>query len=159
MEIASGLSALKAAADLARTLRDAAKAGSLKPDEFAGRIAEVYDYIGDSKEAVLNAQESLSQLRAENERLKAYVFHHSVNWRTLPNGTEDGPFCPSCVSEGVDMRLLLNPVVDQTGPVLHFQCPKSHFEGGAIRDYSRGREPSYAIPKELIPENRYIIPL
>lgn len=40
MDIASGLSALKTAGDLAKALRGAAKAGSLKSDEFAGRIAE-----------------------------------------------------------------------------------------------------------------------
>lgn len=67
MEIASGLSALKTAADLARALRDAAKAGSLSPDEFAGRIAEVYDYISDSKEALLSVQENISKLNAEIE--------------------------------------------------------------------------------------------
>jgi hypothetical protein len=157
MEIASGLSALKTAADLARTLRDAAKAGTLKPDEFAGRIAEIYDYIGESKEAVFEAQEKLSHLRAENERLKTYVFHHSVNWRVIADGTEDGPFCPTCVSAGVDMRLLLRSIVDQSGAVMHFHCPKSHFEIGGVRDPGRGREPSYAIPRELIPAGRYVL--
>lgn len=155
MEIAAGLAALKAAKDLVRELRDAAKAGSLKPDEFAGRIAEVYDYISDSKEALLDAQESLSQLRAENDRLKTYVFHHSVNWRLLPDDTEDGPFCPTCVAEGVDMRLLLRSVIDQSGPVMYFQCPKNHFELGGVRDPGRGREPSYTVPRKLIPEGRY----
>jgi len=63
MEIASGLSAFRTAIDLVRVLRDAAKAGSLKPDEFAGRIAEVYDYIIDSKEALLSIQEEIAKLR------------------------------------------------------------------------------------------------
>jgi DNA repair exonuclease SbcCD ATPase subunit len=89
MEIASGLSALKTAADLARALRDAAKAGSLKSDEFAGRIAEVYDYISDSKEAVLDAQETISQLREENERLET----------KLAETVEAEP-CPSCHKKG-----------------------------------------------------------
>lgn len=56
------MAALKTAADLTRSLREAAKAGSLKPDEFAGRVAEVYDYIIDSKEALLSAQEMISRL-------------------------------------------------------------------------------------------------
>src|SRR5258708_37884740 len=126
MEIASGLSALKTAADLARALRDAAKAGSLKPDEFAGRIAEVYDYISDSKEALLSVQENISKLRAENERLKTYMFHHSVSWRILPDGSEDGPFCPTCVSEGTAMRLVLREHIDQTQGLWYVYCPKSH---------------------------------
>jgi hypothetical protein len=151
MTIATGLSALKAAADLVRALRDAAKAGSLKPDEFAGRIAEVYDYITDSKEAVLCTEEEISQLKAENERLKTFVFHHSVSWRTLADGTEDGPFCPVCLGEGVNMRLALNATGDQTGGVLYFRCPKTHVPPG------KGREPSYPVPKELVPENRYFV--
>jgi len=150
MEIASGLSALRAAADLAKALRDGAKGGSIKADDFAGRIAEVYDYIIDSKEALSSAQEHIAKLRLENERLKTYAFHHSVNWRSLPDGKEDGPFCPTCVSEGVDMRLLLRSVLDQTGASLHLYCPKNHVEGV-------GREPSYAIPKALIPADRYFL--
>lgn len=85
MEIAGGLAALKTAADLTRSLRDAAKAGTLKPDEFAGRVAEVYDYISDSKEALLSAQEMISQLRLENEGLE----------RRLAETVEAEP-CPSC---------------------------------------------------------------
>jgi hypothetical protein len=157
MEIVAGMSAIKTAWELARALRDAAKAGSLGPDEFAGRISEVYDYISDSKEAVFDNQEKLRELQAEIERFKTYAFHHSVNWRVLPDGTEDGPFCPTCVSEGVDMRLQLRDHVDQSGALLHVQCPKSHFEVGSIRDPGRGREPAYAIPKELVPENRYFL--
>jgi hypothetical protein len=38
MDIASGLTGLKTAVDLTSALRDAAKCGSLKPDEFAGRV-------------------------------------------------------------------------------------------------------------------------
>jgi hypothetical protein len=89
MEIASGLSALKTAADLTKALRDAAKAGSLKPDEFAGRVAEVYDYISDSKESLLNAQATISQLRDENEKLKT----------KLAETVEAEP-CPSCHKKG-----------------------------------------------------------
>jgi len=156
MEIASGLSALKSAADLTRLLRDAAKADSLKQDEFAGRIAEVYDYIGDSKEA-LSVQEKISELRAENERLRAYVFHHSVSWRKLPDGSEDGPFCPTCVSEGTPMRLLLREYIDQTHGLWHLYCPKTHVGSSAGRDLGRGREPIYAVPKELVSEDRYFL--
>lgn len=89
MEIASGLSALKTAADLARALRDAAKVGSIKSDELAGRIAEVYDYISDSKQALLGAQETISHLRAENESLKM----------KLADTVEAEP-CPSCRKKG-----------------------------------------------------------
>jgi hypothetical protein len=89
MEIAGGLAALKAAADLTRVLRDAAKAGSLKADEFAGRIAEVYDCISDSKEALFSAQEVISHLQAENDDLRA----------KLAETVEAEP-CPKCLKKG-----------------------------------------------------------
>jgi len=89
MDVAVGLSALKTAADLTRALRDAAKAGSLKPDEFAGRIAEVYDNISDSKEALLSAQETISQLRLDNARLEKKLAE-----------TADAEPCPSCGKKG-----------------------------------------------------------
>src|SRR5712691_4217749 len=100
MDVASGLTALGTAVDLTRALRDAAKAGSIRADEFVGRVAEIYDYIIDSKDALFTAQTRISELQSEINEVKSYVFHHSVCWRTLPDGSEDGPFCPVCVGEG-----------------------------------------------------------
>jgi hypothetical protein len=74
MEIISGLAAVKTATDLARAWRDAVKAGSIPPDQLTGRIAEVYDYILDSKESVLAAHELVLSLTAENQRLKNCIF-------------------------------------------------------------------------------------
>jgi len=157
MEISSGLSALKAAADLTRAARDAAKAGLLKPEEFAGRVAEIYDYIIDSKEALLTAQQEFSILRNENETLKSTVFHHSVSWRKVPDGPEDGPFCPICVSEGINMRLVFRDHVDQSGAFWFLPCPKTHVGTSVVRDLGRGREPVYTVPKELVAEGRYFL--
>jgi hypothetical protein len=89
MNIAGGLSALKAAADLTRSIRDAAKAGLLASDEFAGRVAEVYDYIADSKEALLNAQEEISNLQAEVRELNVKLAQ-----------TVDADPCPRCRRKG-----------------------------------------------------------
>jgi hypothetical protein len=55
--IAAGLSGLKAAADMTKALRDGLKAGTIKLEELPGRIGEIYDYIVDSKAALVDAQD------------------------------------------------------------------------------------------------------
>ena len=55
------------------------------------------------------------------------------------------------------MRLILGGVVDQSKEFWHLQCAKSHLAGVGMERYGRGRELSYAVPKELVPDNRYII--
>jgi hypothetical protein len=152
IDVAAGLSALKAAAQLAKALREAAKSGTVAPDEFAGRVAEIYDYVIDSKEAVVAAQERLAQVEAENERLRTYRFHHSVYWRVMPDGSEDGPFCPICVAGRTDMRLMMSRGIPKDESVWHFSCPAGHLPEG------RGREHVYAVPRSLVPEGRYVLP-
>jgi len=41
------------------------KAGGLESGEIAGRIGEIYDYIVDSKAALIDAQETVLQKNAE----------------------------------------------------------------------------------------------
>ena len=117
MNILEGAAALKTAFDLTRQLRDAAKAGAIKPEEFAGRVGEIYDYINDSKGALSDVKDEIrdlkDQLRAIKEAAdeeKRFVFMHGVYWRTSSvllldkdengdrkKGTHwDGPFCPIC---------------------------------------------------------------
>jgi hypothetical protein len=109
-------------------------------------------------EQALGLQDENQKIRAELDRPRSTTFHHSVDWRVLPDGGQDGPFCPVCAGDGVEMRLVLRRVVDQTGPLLHFECPKSHLAGIGIEGYrGRGRELTYAIPKELIVSDRYFV--
>lgn len=117
MNIAAGLAGLKAAADLTKAVRDAAKAGTLKPDEFAGRVGEIYDYIIDSKDALVDAKDRIQELKDEIRNLKTaadeeqcFQFMHGVYWKTSDVLTVqedehgkrikavhwDGPFCPLC---------------------------------------------------------------
>ncbi len=70
MTIAGGLAGLKAAAELTKALRDAAKSGVVKPDEFAGRVSEIYDYIIESRVALADAQEELQNLKYELKALR-----------------------------------------------------------------------------------------
>ena len=56
MSILSGMTGLKAAADLTRMLRDGLKTGQVRGDDIAGRIGEIYDYIVDSKDDLERGQ-------------------------------------------------------------------------------------------------------
>ena len=103
MGIVSGLAGLKAAAELTKTLREAAKAGSLKPDEFAGRVGEIYDYIVDSKDALVEAKDEIQDLK---NRLQAVNSHSEIDnelkhdgfvfWRNHADGKHSGPYCLYC---------------------------------------------------------------
>jgi hypothetical protein len=97
--IAAGLSGLKSAADMTKALRDGLKAGSIKADEIAGRIGEIYDYITDSKAALVDAQEEIHSLKTELHGLRrdALVFlEGDVNWEKRADQKYDGPLCPAC---------------------------------------------------------------
>jgi hypothetical protein len=120
MDLSSGLAALRAAVELTRSLRDAAKAGDIKPDEFAGRVGEIYDYIADSKDALVDAKDLIYELKDEIRKLKAaneeeqsFHFMHGVYWKEMIVTLQDkeyeaingaprheirwrGPFCPLC---------------------------------------------------------------
>ena len=61
---------MRAAADLTKALRDGIKEGSVKSDEIAGRIGEIYDYIIDSKAALVDAKEENEALKTELKTLK-----------------------------------------------------------------------------------------
>lgn len=131
MDITTGLAGLKAAVDLARTLRDAAKSGSLKPDEFAGRVGEIYDYIVDSKDALVEAKDQIqglkSHIQAVNERKQiddelehdGYVF-----WRNHQDGTRSGPYCVYCWrKESVLIPLTHKPgTYDARHPSRRYDC-------------------------------------
>jgi hypothetical protein len=118
MNIATGLGALKAATDMARILRDRLKSEEVKPDEVAGRIGEIYDYIVDSKDALVDAkdevQEMKDRLRVMEERLsiREMPFHDGAYWLRKDDGAEEGPFCPSCWSDGRILRAEINSVRD-----------------------------------------------
>ncbi len=64
MNIVAGLGGIKAAAEMTKALRDGIKAGQIKADEIAGRIGEIYDYIIDSKAALIEAQSEIKALGA-----------------------------------------------------------------------------------------------
>jgi hypothetical protein len=109
MSITAGLSSIKTAAEMLKMLRDGLKEGRIQPDEIAGRIGEMYDYIIDSKAALLEVQEELDQLKAEVKELKdkrslgaSLDFDGRVYW--IAKGDKwEGPFCPICWHEKTNL--------------------------------------------------------
>jgi hypothetical protein len=100
MDIVTGLSALNTGTQLLRAARDAAKLGTLKPDEFAGRVSEIYDYIVDSKQALINAKDEIQSLK---EQVRALQTQDQVGQRLRYDGRvywkdddNEHPFCATC---------------------------------------------------------------
>lgn len=173
MNIVAGLSGLKAAADMTKALRDGLKAGQIKADEIAGRIGEIYDYIIDSKMALVDAQQEQQTLHGEIAALKkeaaslksrleekdAVVYHDGACWRQYsvkveppPGGDpdaeyserrEDGPFCPSCW-----------PLIDKLIP-----GQINHVEDGYVKFYCNNhKSPVYFDVPERLVKNRPLDP-
>ncbi|MDP8980053.1 MAG: hypothetical protein M3O35_05615 [Acidobacteriota bacterium] len=102
--IVAGISGLKAAADLTRSIRDGLKSSQIKPDEIAGRIGEIYDYIIDSKAALLDAQEEIQRLHTQIHSFQDDKdFKESLKYdpigvyrRRLANG-EEQIYCSACL--------------------------------------------------------------
>ncbi len=113
MNIAAGLSGLKAAADLTKAMRDAAKAGTLKPDEFAGRIGEIYDYIADSKVALVEAKDEIQKLQGQIDAFDdERAFRESLEFQLSGPYKRNGPrgeelYCSHCLDlDGKRVRLI-----------------------------------------------------
>lgn len=114
MDIASGVSALKVATDLTRTLRDRLKGGEVKPDEIAGRIGEIYDYIVDSKDALIDAKDEIQSLK---DQIRSYedtrTFSESLIYDDRgiyirrEAGQPDELYCSACLdATGKRVRLI-----------------------------------------------------
>ena len=152
--IAAALGSAKAILDLAKNANDAQLAIKISTE-----VANVQGKLIDVQQQAMALQLENQQLRAEIDKFRSYVQHHSVIWRLRPDGAEDGPFCPGCVGEGREMRLILRPHIDQTGAIWHLYRPQVHVPGSAkARGWELPRqEPAYSIPKELVPENYFFL--
>jgi hypothetical protein len=100
--IATGLSGLKAAAEMTKMLRDGLRAGQVKAEDIAPRIGEIYDYIIDSKAALYDAQE---QLGVMNDRIRQLIDNSHIAEQLISEGSayfrmvgdkKVGPFCTAC---------------------------------------------------------------
>ncbi len=113
--------------------------------EFNQQVIEV-------QKSLLALQSDVTKLLDENRNLKeqlemerSYSFHHSVNWKKQQDGSEFGPLCPVCLSEGKVLPLQLRARM-RNRPAFSFECAHDH--GGLI----------FELPGALIPKDRYTLP-
>jgi hypothetical protein len=150
--IAAALGSAKAILDLAKNANDAQLAIKISTE-----VANVQGKLIDVQQQALALQSENQELRAEIERSRSYVQHHSVIWKRRDDATEDGLFCPACLGEGREMRLILWLQADQTRADWLTYCPKGHVDPRIkLQGFNPVKqEPTYAVPKELVPENYF----
>jgi hypothetical protein len=148
------LSSLGAALASVKTLWELAK--NAQDAQLAMRIsAELGNIQGqwiDVQQRTLAIQQENQQLRSELKNYKSFTYHHSVNWKQRPDGTEDGPFCPVCIAVNREMRLAVVPRADQSKDHWLLYCPQAH---QAAKGLQTAPGPFFDVPKALIPENYF----
>src|ERR1700749_2145399 len=77
--------------------------------KIRAELADIHAELTDVNKQVLMIQEENKRLLEEMKKLLSYKLHHSVMWRERGDGTEDGPFCPVCTSDGLEMPLTVVP--------------------------------------------------
>jgi len=101
--LSGGLGSIKAATELVSMFRDSLKAGTIKPDEIAGRFADLYDYLLNAKDALIQSRDEIQALKTQiDDRQKTDIIESQLEFdgiayrRNHPDGTKTGPYCPSC---------------------------------------------------------------
>jgi hypothetical protein len=110
MSIAAGLTATKAAVDVAKTIMDRLNRPEVDVHDVRTQIQEMLIHVvhaqialSDAQGDIYAAQQSNQHLRAEITALKdtqairdELVFGDEVYLRRKADGSLDGPFCPAC---------------------------------------------------------------
>jgi hypothetical protein len=94
--VGGALTSLKTIVDLVKGANDTQLAMRVSSE-----VIEAQGKLFDIQREALALQQENQQLRAEIEKFRSARFHHSVNWRIVADGSEDGPFCPVCASKCV----------------------------------------------------------
>jgi hypothetical protein len=148
------LSSLSAALASVKTLWELAK--SAQDAQLAMRISAelgtIQGQLIDVQQQTLAIQQENQQLRNELDKFKSFTYHHSVTWKQLPDGTEDGPFCPVCIAANREMRLALVPRANQSRDFWILYCPQTHHP---ITGIQTAPGPFFDVPKDLLSENYF----
>jgi hypothetical protein len=127
-------------------------AGKADTVEFNQKIIEVQKGLIATQVDFLKLIEENVRLKADLENGKMWEFHHSVSWKKLPGGTEEGPYCPACRADRREMPLTMRGLHVSNPDVFLFSCSVDH---GQSRQPRGGL---FQIPKNLIKEDRYVNP-
>src|SRR3982750_1080922 len=123
--LGGALSTIETIADLLKNANDAQLALRITPE-----IIALQGQLLDVQQQALALQVENNRLQSELNKARSYVQHHSVIWRKREDGSEDEPFCPICLGEQREMRLLRQHV-DQSGDYWFLQCGKQHVQKGS----------------------------
>lgn len=83
------------------------------------KVFEVQEKLLALQDESILLKEENRQLRAATELQNRVRFHDHANWKCLDDGSEDGPFCSSCWSDGRLRRAQISYV---EGDEVHFVC-------------------------------------
>jgi hypothetical protein len=100
--ISSLLVSLKALVGMAKDVNDV---------EFNGKVIEI-------QQKVLDLQAKFAELQSENEVVRR---ENQAQWNRNDDGSEDGPFCPSCWTDGLLHR---GQVMEVDKGVVEFCCKR-----------------------------------
>ncbi len=150
--ISAALGSIKVIYDLLKNANDAQLAMKISAE-----VANVQGKLIDVQQQTLAVQQDNLALRDQLDKFRTVKHHHSVIWRIRPDGTEDGPFCPPCNAERLDMRLTLVPNGDQSRDYWVLWCGKGHVDLRAkpVGFQFPREETIYTVPKNLLPENYF----
>ena len=119
--VPAALGSIRMILDLVKNVKDAKLSARV--------VSEVIDLqsklVGMGQQAVELQQENRrlieenAALRKEKDLGDKVVFHDGANWKKGNDGTEEGPFCPSCWSDG---RLHRAQVNDVARGAVYFAC-------------------------------------
>ncbi|URL13338.1 hypothetical protein LVR30_13925 [Pantoea ananatis] len=109
-DIVSGLSALKAAFDIAKELKNAT--GAYNDAEMRLKISELYSALSEARIELADANEEIHSLKRKVSDLESKLnssddleYRDGVYYRKVPiEGKPNGPFCPGCY-EGSSKKL------------------------------------------------------
>lgn len=150
--ISAALGSLKVIFDLLKNANDVQLAMKISAE-----VANIQGQLIDVQQQTLAIQQDNQALRDQLDKFKTFAHHHPVMWRARPDGTEDGPFCPPCNAEHLDMRLTPVPNGDQSRDYWLVWCPKGHVDPRAKPqgfNFPR-QEATYRVPKNLVPEKLF----
>jgi hypothetical protein len=117
--ISSLLVSLKALVGMAKDVNDV---------EFNGKVIEIQQKVLDLQAKFAELQSENEVVRRENQELKdasdlakRVIFHDHAQWNRNDDGSEDGPFCPSCWTDGLLHR---GQVMEVDKGVVEFCCKR-----------------------------------
>ena len=119
--MSAALASLKAIMELARNAKDAQLAMKISSE-----VAEIQGKLLDVQQQALTLQDENQRLNEliqglkDNSSLRERVsFHDGAYWEKQDDGSEAGPFCPSCWT---DLKLRRGQVNDADGGIVQFAC-------------------------------------